>query len=752
MIRRGAGGRPSSSSIGVVGHARIAICLVIHNHQPVGNFGFVFEDNHRLAYAPMLDALERHPGVRVGLHYTGPLLEWLKEEKPETVAQLGRLVAREQVEILGGGYYEPVLTSLPGRDRSAQLDRMARELEALFGQRPAGAWLAERVWEPDLPLYLADAGYEYTILDDAHLRAAAIPDAEHWGAYATDDQGRRLIVFGTEQGLRYRIPFRPVEKVIDYLRAHATNGGERVGMMGDDGEKFGAWPGTWELCWGREAWVERFFSALDENGDWLMTLRPSDALRRHPPVGRTYLPTGSYAEMGEWALPLEARREYARLLQAAVAEGRPEARWMRGGFWRNFQVKYREVNDLHKQMLRVSDRVAEVAGSAGSAGSAGAAPRPELAAKVARITDHLLRGQSNDCYWHGLFGGIYLSHMRLATLAHLIAAEDAADRLAPRRPATTTAIVDVDLDGRDEVLVSGPGQVVTIKPDEGGGIGRWDVRAARHALASVMRRRPEAYHDTLRALSSGTAEASDQGAVSIHDLVRVTEPGLAERLWYDAHERRSGLVHLLPVDTTPEAFERAAHEELGDFVDGSFRLALDEDGSVELQRDGGMRVPDGSTAPLRVRKRLRFVQERLAPAMTLEVEVSNASEVSLDALLGIEWSVNLLGGGGNPQAWYESDGERRSFDSSGQVANARVLAMGNDGLGVALESGPVPAATAWWSSIETISLSEQGFERNHQGSCLLWVWPLQLAPGESMSVRVENLVSCVVDRAEEERL
>ena len=51
---------------------RIALTLVLHNHQPVGNFGFVFEDNYQKAYGPMLDALERHPGVRLGLHYTGP--------------------------------------------------------------------------------------------------------------------------------------------------------------------------------------------------------------------------------------------------------------------------------------------------------------------------------------------------------------------------------------------------------------------------------------------------------------------------------------------------------------------------------------------------------------------------------------------------------------------------------------------------------------------------------------------------------
>ena len=102
----------------------------------------------------MVEALERHPGVRVALHYTGPLLAWLRAERPEFVARLAALAERDQIEIVGGGWYEPVLAALPERDRVGQLVRMADELEATFGRRPRGAWLAERVWEPDLPTAL----------------------------------------------------------------------------------------------------------------------------------------------------------------------------------------------------------------------------------------------------------------------------------------------------------------------------------------------------------------------------------------------------------------------------------------------------------------------------------------------------------------------------------------------------------------------------------------------------------------------
>ena len=458
---------------------------------------------------------------------------------------------------MGGGFYEPVLASLPERDRIGQLQRMRRELTELFGRAPTGAWLAERVWEPDLPTSLAASGYAWTILDDAHFRAAAIPEEALWGPYTTEDQGHLLRVFGTEQGLRYRIPFREVEDVVGYLRDHATEDGSRVGTMGDDGEKFGAWPTTWERCWGEGRWVERFFEAIEANADWLTTVTPSAWLADHQPVGRVYVPTGSYAEMGEWALPADESLVFADVLRRAKADGRPEARWLRGAFWRNFQVKYREVNDLHKQMLRTSDKVEAMA--------------PGAARDLA--VDHLYQGQSNDCYWHGLFGGVYISHMRLATHEHLIAAEDLADTAHGRLDASER--VDLDMDGVDEVRLATPGQVVTVDLHEGAGIGAWDIRAVRHAVTAVLRRRPEAYHAVLRQHDADVAEQTatgDVAAASIHEAVRVKEAGLAARLVYDTHERRSGLVRFLPMDATPKDWADAAVTELGDALTGAFDI------------------------------------------------------------------------------------------------------------------------------------------------------------------------------------
>jgi hypothetical protein len=726
--------------------ARISLALAIHNHQPVGNFGWVFAEVHDRAYGPMLEALERHPGVRLSLHYSGPLLEWLRLERPDFIERLIALVARDQVEILGGGYYEPVLASLPERDRIGQLRRMGDELEALFGRRPSGAWLAERVWEPDLPTSLAAGGYAWTVLDDAHFRAAAIPEEDLWGPYTTEDQGRLLTVFGTEQGLRYRIPFRDVEDVIGYLRDHATDDGVRVGMMGDDGEKFGAWPTTWQHCWGEGRWVARFFEALEANADWLTTTTPSAWLADHRPIGRVYIPTGSYAEMGEWALPATESRVFASVLHEAQAAGRPEARWLRGAFWRNFQIKYREINDLHKQMLRTSDKVAAMA----------AGPARDLA------LDHLFRGQSNDCYWHGLFGGIYIGHMRLATYEHLIAAEDLADsaagalRTAERR--------DLDMDGADDVRLAGPGQVVTVDLTAGAGIGGWDIRAVRHALCAVLRRRPEAYHDTLRehearltreaaAASDAAAKASDDGVpaapASIHDMVMTKESGLASRLHYDPYERRSGLVRLFARDATPESWAAGTATELGDAVDGAFEIEVLETDRLVTARIGRVTAPDGP-APIRVVKELLLGGDRRSPSLDLTITVENRSDRVIEVLLGLEWTLTMLGGGGNPSAWWEIDGARRGHDTNGTATGLTGYAQGNDHVGVAVAATVSRPAGAWWAPVETVSNSEGGFERDYQGSGLLLTWPLELAASASFSVTVNQLVTTAFDRAAEE--
>ncbi|MFL5674873.1 MAG: alpha-amylase/4-alpha-glucanotransferase domain-containing protein, partial [Chloroflexota bacterium] len=508
--------------------------------------------------------------------------------------------------------------------------------------------------------------------------------------------------------------------------------------MGDDGEKFGSWPTTWEHCWGKGRWVDDFFEALEANAGWLSTTTPSAWLAEHAPIGRVYIPTASYEEMGEWALPADESLAFHQALKEAKAAGRPEARWLRGGFWRNFQVKYREVNDLHKQMLRVSDGVHAMADGA----------------ERDRALDHLYRGQSNDCYWHGVFGGIYIAHMRLATHAHLIAAEDIADTAAGRLDAA--ALMDLDLDGHDDVRLATAGQVVAIDLDEGAGIAGWDIRVVRHALAAVLRRRPEAYHQTLRdhearmARESRAARDAESAAgdapASIHDVVLTKEPGLADRLHYDPYERRSGLVRFLAPGTTPVVWAAGEAVELGDAVDRPFRVVAIGPGRIVVERDATV-----GSAVVRVTKTVVLGGDRREPTLALTVEVTNRGDATVDALLGVEWTLMLLGGGGNPAAWFESEGVRDRHDGSGASDAVTSFAQGNDHVGLSIATTVSEPATLWWAPVETVSNSEGGFERVYQGAGILVSWPLSLEPRATRTLTIQHDVATTVDHAEDER-
>jgi alpha-amylase len=698
--------------------ARIALSLVLHNHQPVGNFGWVIEDVWTRAYAPFIAALEAHPHVRVGLHYSGPLLDWMEQERPDAIERLAALTARGQVEMLGGGLTEPILASLPLVDRQAQLVQMGDAVQRLFGVRPRGAWLAERVWEPSLASDLVAGGYAYTVLDDNHLRAARVPEDAMWSTYSTDDQGRRLTIFGTEQGLRYRIPWKPVRDLMRYLRAHATETGERVGVMGDDGEKFGAWPGTHDYCWGKEGWIEQLLLALAANADWLSTVRPSDWMDAHVPGGRIYVPTSSYVEMTEWALPADEAPVFHELLDEARAQRSQASRFLFGAIWRGFQARYREVNDLHKQMLRTSAAVAAMP------------PGPVRD----RAHAHLLRGQSNDAYWHGLFGGVYLVHLRLATLSHLIAAEDLADGGTP-----PTRLEDLDLDGVDEVLLGAPGQLLAIDVAEGAGIGSWDLRASRAALASVLRRRPEAYHRQLRAhfaRQDATAARKAAGILSPHETVTLKDEGLRELLVYDRHELRGALVELRELDAAPgigpTELAGVMDEEIGDFVEAPFEVIEMEEGRVVVRRRGHVRSGDAA-APLTVTKTFVLSGDRLRPELAVKVSLVNRGRKRSSFELDLSFAWNVAGGGHNPDAWYAWSGAgvegTSPHDVPGDLAKAEGLAFGSRSIGLEVTAELNQPGRITWFPVETVSNSEAGFERIYQGSSLHLRWPIQLSPG-----------------------
>ncbi len=655
---------------------KFSLVLLIHGHQPVGNFDAVLEQTYRRSYLPFIECLLRHPGVRLGLHYSGPLLEWCEQRHPEFFRKLQELTSRGQIELVGGGFYEPILVSIPPEDQRQQIQLMRDYLSEKFGRTPEGAWLAERVWEPQLPHALASAGVRYTLVDDVHFLAAGFELDQLHGDYVAEDRGRTVRVFPGLKALRYLLPFRPCEEAIAFLRESARRHPGGMAAMGDDCEKFGGWPGTYDHCY-REGWLDRFFTALEESAEWLAVKPPGEYIRERQPLGRADLPTASYSEMMEWTLPIKARSDFHAISQEFA--NRPDVqRFLRGGHWRAFFSKYPESNLLHKKMLRVSERHRDLASKRMS---------EEKSAKYALAQKHLLRAQCNDAYWHGVFGGIYAPHLRTELWRELIRAESLLDDL--RRGRTGGVHIeqtDLDADGCEELYVTSK------------------------SLAALL------------------------------------QDGLERFLRYDRWPRNAFRLLLFSSDKTFKDYEELRLEENAALASGSY--AVLENGPTSISLECEVPCPDcaaggGPVELMRCTKRFSFAAGSKGYHLHCTSRLSCANTQAHAALVGVEMVLNFLAPR-EQNRYFEIPSGRHPLDWSAAVSGPEIrsrLRVVDEWQNVAATIKAPFAKELWITPIETISESEEGFERVYQGSQILAVWPLELAAGDpwtgEISLRVK---------------
>ncbi len=559
----------------------VRLILALHDHQPVGNFGGVFEAAYRESYLPFLEVMEDYPAIPFVLHISGPLLEWLIEHRPEYVARVRAMAEAGRVEILGGGFFEPILTMIPHRDRVGQIRRFASYLEETFGTKPRGIWIAERVWEQHLVAALAEAGVEYTVLDDFHFQRTGLTDREMRGYFLTEEDGKLLKVFPISERLRYLIPFQEPHATYEYLKAIAAEQPDSVMVFADDGEKFGTWPETHQHVY-TNGWLRRFCDMIVGNRDWLHPTTFAQAVDSTLPMGKVYLPDSSYREMTEWVLPSGRLVDYQDAVNKTAND--PAAHRLKpfvraGGFWRNFKMKYAESDEMYTRMLGLSDRLAELGRSP--------AVDPDYL-DIAR--EELYRGQCNCTYWHGAFGGLYLPHLRSAIYRHLINCQNALDDAEGRDgPRVSIDVADYNLDARQEVRLENDRMIAFVRPATGGHVYELDVRHASTNILATLDRRPEAYHAAIAAADGANMDKYD-GPPSILNKVVLKQEGLGQLLVYDRYPRKALVDHFLAPGATLDDLKTCRDVERGDFVTGTYL-------SRSPARPAGCRPRDGAAGP-----------------------------------------------------------------------------------------------------------------------------------------------------------
>ncbi len=739
---------------------KIYLALVIHAHQPIGNFDNVIEDAYQKSYLPFVKTLANHPQIKMALHFTGSLLSWFKTHHPDYLTLLSDLARNGQIELISGGFYEPILAILPYKDRCEQILKLNNFLETELGYQAKGMWTAERVWESNLVSAINDTGIKYTILDDTHFRMAGLRDNELFDYYVTEEQGKTLKLVPSSMRVRYLVPFAEPEETIIYLRKlWGSTNHDLLVAMGDDTEKFGVWPKTYSLCYKRH-WLDRFYKALANETDWLETVKLGDYLESSEPRDRIYLPTASYSEMMEWALPAKVSQEFVEL-KHMLGNSEPEqklAEYLQGGYWRNFLMRYPESNLIHKKMLKVSERTHQLYlkyKENEEPISLTQSDNPNIL-KLKEAYDCVLQGQCNDAFWHGVFGGLYAPHLRSTSLMALIKAERLLDQVEFEGQDNwlNANTVDYDADGLNEIEVQ-TNVFSTVYDPKDGGFPIIDFKTRNFSLVNSLQRKLEAYHSRVREIAEQekaeelaelerqanspnisesvsthrvesshktepTTTSDDDGVETIHDIVKVKEKGLDRFLVYDKHSRNCFTLYALAEDTTLNDLAKQDLDRKCLISQNAKAKLIQENQKAEVLVNHKISLKgfdSDNNNSIELNQTFNFE----ANSPTVHSKVSAVELQDFTGNFAVEFTINLLAGDAHDRYIKFADQQHR-LNWQGVVAKETEISLVDEYFRVAVKLTSNSTIDWWVYPIFSVSQSEDGFERVYQGSTVLAVF------------------------------
>ena len=540
----------------------INLPMIFHFHQPVDNKDFVYVDCYKKAYGPLIENLYKFPDIKFTLHFSGNLLEWFLNNKPDFISKLKNMAKRNQLEIIGGGYYEPIFAIIPDRDKIAQIKKLSALIKKEFGLQVKGAWLSERVWEPNYPGFLNEVGLNYIIVDDNHFRSTGITEKDTLYSYNTEDNAKTIRVFPINEPLRYYAPWKPTNFTIDYLRKMADINGDRIALFISDAEKMGVWQKTHELCYikghlkgdKKKPFIPTLLKKITEN-KWIKPITLSEYMERYPAKGLVYLPTSSYDKMEEWVLPSEIRINFKKIKDKI--KNNPDLsntyQFFKGGFWRHFLVKYPESNNMHKKMLYIREKVIKAEEQLKRINNKKIALK--IKRKIKNAWDEIYKAQCNDCYWHGLFGGVYLQFLRFSVYTHLINAEKIIDEInilifSKKESYISISSFDFNKDSKTNILIESNILNLYINPHDGGTIFELDYKPGSYNLLNTITRWYEAYHDRISIKTN--------------------------KVMVDRYKKSMFRIRFLHKKTALKQIVSDTYNEYGDFVNADFNIVKHE--------------------------------------------------------------------------------------------------------------------------------------------------------------------------------
>ncbi|WP_345993866.1 alpha-amylase/4-alpha-glucanotransferase domain-containing protein [Sulfurimonas sp. HSL-1716] len=538
---------------------RVSLLFGIHMHQPVDNFSDSVESAVNLCYRPFFETMAKYPEFKFAVHCSGWLLERIRTKNPDIFENMRYLTKQGSIEWLSAGYYEPVLSAIPSPDRIAQIKKLNRYIKKYFKVSPRGLWLTERVWESALVPDLAECGIDYAVVDDYHFLSSGFEASQMNGYYTTEESAKEIGLFPISKALRYALPFYDVQNAIASVLSSASDE-DSAAVVFDDAEKFGLWPKTHTWVYEKH-WLKEFVEAVLAD-DRILSQHYGTYMKKNRSLGIAYLNNTSYFEMGEWSLKSTQAQALEELKQSVGEHYFNDVgiSFIKGGIWKNFFIKYKESNYLHKRMLYFSKQ-------------------REALGKNA--LESLYKLQTNDVYWHGIFGGIYLPNLRDNAYRYLLELERSC-----AKKEVSIELLDIDKDGYDELKVVTKNLSMVFSSKFGGQMMEFGALDVLFNWQNTLMRQKEIYHEKLlRLKESGESLDEDTGIDTIHSEKALTDDKLKAELIYDWHPKYSFIDHFCRDELTLESFKNMAFTDIADFANRPFSFHKNKN---SFSRTGGI--------------------------------------------------------------------------------------------------------------------------------------------------------------------
>ncbi|HAK44548.1 MAG TPA: hypothetical protein DCO79_01320 [Spirochaeta sp.] len=636
------------------------------------------------SYKPFLRTVHKS-SVPVTMYYSGELLSWIIDKHDGMQMLVNDIVKSKKIEFLGGGYYSPLFSLIPRKDRVSQIELMTTEIRKRFGRRPRGMWITEKVWEPSMPMTMNNAGMEFTFLDEEFFEDAGLFNGELYRPCMTEDQGKKVVVFPISNRFISQFFLEDPESLLEQIISCGSEKEERFITLLLPGEELDFNDGAGEK-------IEKFFKLIEENKKHIDVILPGTKVREIGAMRKVYFGCVSPGDIGRWSGPVYRDSISANGSDEGIAVKENKAVNTQS-FFRHFLAKYPESNFLYSRMIDVHMLVSQVRG--------------DKQRKKSAETE-LFKSQNHSAFWHG--GGkpgIYSSESRRKAYASLIEAEKFTRERGEFR--STLVKDDFDMDGLDEFIYRSLSLNANIH-SKGGVLFELDYLRSAHNYLATMARHHEWYH---------------------------------EDETIDRYTRNAFVDHFLQPDEKIENFFDMSYRENGDFVSGVYRVEKynKERKIIELIRNGNI-ITKKNKFGVKVKKSFSFKRNTIV----VDYEIENNSDSVLNTVFASEINLSFSARDGKDIKIGLIKNDKKIKIDKEMFSDEKIteILIQDNSRKVNVIFSTELEGQVWGFPIKTRTGTGKVVESLYQSDCFIPLWNISLGPGKvwknKLQLRLERRV------------